>query len=581
MTAEAQLTLIAAIRKVVFAGIVIMLAWLFLLGLRGIISVDAINQLNTELRQTNDNVPLRSVPLNPWSWDWSKSLFRDQSVSQIVGARIGDTLGLIGITIVLSMLWATIILFIGRLISRGTQRPPWLADSRSVLRLLIIGLTVAIPIFAWETLAVVYPAVWWHLAVNSAPMLLIAAASVSLLPAWLLVQYGQGEISRWPETTSLFDGNAWRHLLVKLGIRSFRLVSVILTISIFVILSSPLAGFPRVLVEAVSRRDFPLAFGVAWACAIIVILFKLAADLAEIAYHYFAHIPKPTAVPAPERRTFRVPRWLGITMLSLCAISLVVAFIAPVIAPYNLNEMTLQGRLVPPSPTHILGTDNLGRDVYSRLLYAIRQDVFGGLMVVGIIVLVAVGWTLWAAYLRRRDDWQGDTLEEMIMLPRDTLYAFPWLVLLLLILCLAGMPPSGGGVSFNRFILPALMATSLVLLPRAIGVMQEASRSAPEEQGWLHRTVRSIPVMLLFAMAGSILYLSAVSYLGFGVAPPMAELGSLLSGPSRRYMLQAPWMALWPPAVLILLIAVWVLAGQAVLERLGFRSRAVWSKIWE
>jgi peptide/nickel transport system permease protein len=581
MTAEAQRTLIAAIRKVVFAGIVIMLARLFLLGLRGTISVDAINLLNTELRQTNENVPLRSVPLNPWSWDWSKSLFRDQSVSQIVGARIGDTLGLIGMTVVLSMLWAAIILFVGRLISRGTQRPPWLADSRSVLRLLLIGFAVAIPIFAWETLAVVYPAVWWHLPVNSAPMLLITAVSGSLLPAWLLVQYGHGEISRWPETISLFDGNMWRHLLIRLSIRSFRLVSVILTISIFVILSSPLAGFPRMLVDAVNRRDFPLAFGVAWACAVIVILFKLAADLAEIAYYYFAHIPKRAAIPAPERRAFRIPRWMVITLLALCGVYLLVAFFAPVIAPYSPNEMTLQDRLVPPSSTHILGTDNLGRDVYSRLLYAIRQDVFGALIAVGIIVLVAIGWALWGSYLRRRDDWQGDTLEEMIMLPRDTLYAFPWLILLLLILCLAGMPPSGGSLSFSNLVLPAILVTGLVLLPRAVGVMQEASRSAPEGQGWIGSTIRSIPVMLLFAMAGSILYLSAVSYLGFGVAPPMAELGSLLAGPSRRYFLQAPWMALWPPAILILLIAVWVLAGQALLEKLGFRSRAVWSKIWE
>ena len=552
MTAEGQRALIAAIRKVVFAGIVIMLAWLFLLGLRGTISVDAINLLNTELRQTNENVPLRSVPLNPWSWDWSKSLFRDQSVSQIVGDRIGDTLALIAFTIVFTVLFAMVILFIGRLISRGTQRPAWLSDSRDILRLLIVGAAVSIPIFAWETVVIVYPSLWWSMPVNSLPMIIIVSISASLLPTWLLVQYGQGEMARWPGNVPSAEGKIWPHLLVRLGVRSCRMVGIILTISMFVVLSSPLGGFPRMLLDAVSRRDFTLAFGVAWACAIIVILFKLAADLAEIAYHYFAHIPKPAAVPAPERRTFRVPKWLVITMLSLCAISLVVAFIAPVIAPYNLNEMSLQDRLVPPSSTHILGTDNLGRDVYSRLLYAIRQDVFGGLMVVGIIVLVAVGWALWGAYLRRRDDWQGDTLEEMIMLPRDTLYAFPWLVLLLLILCLAGMPPEGGGISFNRFVLPAIMATSLVLLPRAIGVMQEASRSAPEEQGWLRSTVRSIPVMLLFAMAGSILYLSAVSYLGFGVAPPMAELGSLLAGPARRYFLQAPWMALWPPAVLIL-----------------------------
>jgi peptide/nickel transport system permease protein len=87
--------------------------------------------------------------------------------------------------------------------------------------------------------------------------------------------------------------------------------------------------------------------------------------------------------------------------------------------------------------------------------------------------------------------------------------------------------------------------------------------------------------MLMFAIAGSILYISAVSYLGFGVPPPLAELGSLLSGPGRRYMLQAPWMAFWPPIVLSLIITVWVLAGESLMEKLGFPSKGFWSRIWE
>jgi peptide/nickel transport system permease protein len=87
--------------------------------------------------------------------------------------------------------------------------------------------------------------------------------------------------------------------------------------------------------------------------------------------------------------------------------------------------------------------------------------------------------------------------------------------------------------------------------------------------------------MLIFAVAGGILYLATASYLGFGSPPPSPELGGMLAGPARRYMLQAPWMALWPPVVLVLLLVSWIMAGEALLERLGFRSKAVWSKIWE
>ena len=90
--------------------------------------------------------------------------------------------------------------------------------------------------------------------------------------------------------------------------------------------------------------------------------------------------------------------------------------------------------------------------------------------------------------------------------------------------------------------------------------------------------VRSIPVMLVFGVAGTILYVSSISYLGFGVHPPNPELGGMLSGTGRTYMLEAPWMVKWPFIWLLVLSLVWVMAGQALLERLGFRSGAVWSK---
>ncbi len=578
MTIESQRDLITAVRKIVFAGIVIMLAWLLLLGFRGLITVSAINDLNTQM-QTNSESHIQ-IPINTWSWDWSKSLWTDRTVSGVVSERLGYTLGFIVFTMFFSMLFAMVFLFIGRLISRGTNRPPWLANTRGVLRILLICFAVSIPIFAWETLAVVYPSLWWNLPVNSLPVILLISISASLLPTWLLVQYGQGEIANWPGTSSLLDSALWRHLSISLAIKSLKQVGVILVISMFLVMTTSLGGFPRLLIDSVSRRDFPLIFGIAWACVIIVVLFKLVADLIEIAYRHFRHPPIKETIAVPPPRQFRLPRWLIITSLILVGVSLVVAVAAPLIAPYQPNEMTLAARLQAPSTAHILGTDNLGRDVFSRLIFAIREDILLGLLAVAIIIILAVGWALLASYVRKRDDWQGDTLEDMVMLPRDVLSSFPWLILLLLITCLAGLPTSGQ-VTFARFVLPVILAVSLVLLPRTVSIMQEAFRSPPQGWGWLRSVLSSIPTMLLFAVAGSVLYISAVSYLGFGVPPPAAELGGMLTGPSRRYMLQAPWMAMWPPATLILLVTVWVLAGEALLERLGYRSKAAWSKIWE
>ena len=87
--------------------------------------------------------------------------------------------------------------------------------------------------------------------------------------------------------------------------------------------------------------------------------------------------------------------------------------------------------------------------------------------------------------------------------------------------------------------------------------------------------------MLIFAVSGAILYISTASYLGFGVPPPTPELGGMLSGTGIQYMLEAPWILYWPSLWLSLLLLIWVMAGDALLERLGFRSKAVWAKALE
>ena len=155
-------------------------------------------------------------------------------------------------------------------------------------------------------------------------------------------------------------------------------------------------------------------------------------------------------------------------------------------------------------------------------------------------------------------------------MPRDVVCAFPWLLLLMLL-----MISVGGPGLFNL----VLMA-GLLLLPRAVGMMREAYSSPPEGRGWLSSVLFSIPVMLLLAVAGGILYTSSSSFLGFGIPPPTPTLGNMLSD-GMRYLPSAPWIALWPSICLALISFIWVMAGDAVLERLGFGSKAVWLKAVE
>ncbi len=566
MSEEKTRVKIAVGRKVLFAGVAILLAWLALFGLRGAISPSLISEMNQQMSMDSRHLP--ALSLNPWTWDWSKSLWSGQPVAGIVGDRLGGTLALIGATMLLSLLIALLFLYVGRLISRATDRPPWLGKTRSVLRFVLISGAVSIPVFAWATLVIVYPQAWWNLPANSPIVFWLSALTVSFLPIWLLVQYGHGEMA------STTDGVSWRHLAAQLAIRDLRLAGAVFVLTMLVGLTAPFANLGRLFIDAINRRDFPIIFGIAFASVVIIVLFKLAADLSDIAYRRFTRSPATvTTTPVPART---VPRWVPAVCFALVAVALVVAVAAPLIAPYGYNSQELAFRLAPPSGQFPLGTDNLGRDILSRVIFGIREDVFMALMAVGIMAVLAVGWAVLAARVKRSDDWRGDTLEDLVMLPRDVLYAFPWLIVVLLAVVFTRV---SGPVS--AFGMPLILGVGLALLPRAVGVMQEAYRSQPEGEPWSRAVLRALPVMLFFAVGGGILYVASAGYLGLGVPPPAPELGMMLAGPARRYVLQAPWMALWPPVVLVMLLTVWVMAGESLLERFGFRSKALWSKVWE
>ena len=93
--------------------------------------------------------------------------------------------------------------------------------------------------------------------------------------------------------------------------------------------------------------------------------------------------------------------------------------------------------------------------------------------------------------------------------------------------------------------------------------------------------ILAIPVVFIFVTAGSVLYITSLSFLGFGVPPGIAELGSMLSAEGRQFMEVAPQLAQWPTYCLVLIMFVLVMAGDTLLERSGFRSKAVWLKAVE
>jgi ABC-type dipeptide/oligopeptide/nickel transport system permease subunit len=151
---------------------------------------------------------------------------------------------------------------------------------------------------------------------------------------------------------------------------------------------------------------------------------KLSSELIEIAYNHFTE--QTPAIKATTERPAVKPgirrRWL-VFLLGLCAFILLVAVFGPLLA-HNGSQINLQYILQPPSYRHVLGTDMLGRDILSRLLAGLRADLLIGLAAAGVVSIIAIGWAMLAARCKRMNNWRGDTLEDIVLLPRDIIAPF-------------------------------------------------------------------------------------------------------------------------------------------------------------
>ncbi|MFC1946606.1 hypothetical protein ACFLXY_01655 [Chloroflexota bacterium] len=561
-------TFITTIRKIAFAGLVLLIAWLVLLALRGAIPDHIIDLMNEQGQ--NEII----VSNDPYDWDWNTSIRKGEPVSTVVGERLGNTLGTIALTGFFSLVIAALLLFLGALISKVTPRPGWLAKLRSILRLVLISGGASTPVALVGIILTIFliKTGWsWSTTAGSSVSTLTSVFFASLLPAWLLVQAGHGELANIPDNVSA--GMVIRHLAVKMIIRLFRLIGIVIIVTITSSMVIP-RGFGTLLIQSLSTRDFPVIFSIVWIFVLIVVLVKLIADLIEIAYNHSDMSINADTADEESPLKFALPKGWVITCMVLVGIILLVALFGPMLAPYGYNAIFLDDRLTGPSSTYMLGTDNLGRDILSRLLYATRLDIFAGLTCAGILAVLATAWAMLAGYFRQRNSrWHG-ILEELILLPGKIITAVPWLVLVWLMMSM--ISPD---IDHNTIL--ATLVVSLVLLPRGVAIIREAYLTMPEEEDWLRRLLRTVPVMCIFTVGGSILYIASASYYGFGISPPIPELGIMLTGTGRQYMHQAPWMAQWPSLWLALLLLIWVMAGDALLERLGFRSKAVWAKAME
>jgi peptide/nickel transport system permease protein len=237
---------------------------------------------------------------------------------------------------------------------------------------------------------------------------------------------------------------------------------------------------------------------------------------------------------------------LGTACGIIVLILILVTIFADVLTPYPINERHLVDRLQGPSIQYLLGTDQLGRDFLSRIIYGARISLTVGLAATALNVLIAVLIGSLSGFL-------GGKVDLVVQRFVDAWMAFPGLLLLLTIMSLVGrgLPQIivvlgvTGGIVSSRVVRGAVIGVKendYFLAAKAVGT--------PTSQILLWHVLPNIvaPVIIIFSInvGGVIMAEASLSFLGFGLPPEVPSWGSLLSRGERQYMEQAPWLALWP-----------------------------------
>ena len=275
------------------------------------------------------------------------------------------------------------------------------------------------------------------------------------------------------------------------------------------------------------------------------------------------------AIARPRRRVLgRVKRWptsvkVGAVIVGLLAIA---ALFAPLIAPYGPNEIDVTSLLSSPSSQHLFGTDDTGRDVFSRTLYGLRLDLVLVLLVTYVPLPFAVLAGALAGYF-------GGWVDMVVSRLADVMIAFPFIILVIAIVAIVGPGVEGFliGVPLAAWALYARLARSEMLVVReqpymmATTALGYTKKRAILKHG-LPNVLRPCLVYSTIDLVGNLILLAGLSYLGFGVQPPTAELGGIIAD-GQGFLLTAWWIATLPGLVLVLFGVGVGLIGEGLSDR--------------
>jgi len=285
--------------------------------------------------------------------------------------------------------------------------------------------------------------------------------------------------------------------------------------------------------------------------------------------------------PSPRGRE-RARRWtvlrqaartrLGPLGVAVMIAAIAVALLAPLISPYDPLKQDLGNALARPDPAHLMGTDNVGRDVLSRMIWGTRVSLLAGFGSVALAMVTGGLLGLLAGYAGGRTD-------GLVMRVMDAVLSFPPLVLALALGAVLGAGLTGVVIALGVVYTPTfarLMRGQVLTITARDYVEAARALGAPGWRvAWRHvlpNAAAPIVIQASLSVAFAILAEASLSFLGLGIQPPGASWGSMINA-GRGYLQQAPWIVFWPGTALFVTVVGLNFMGDAVREALDPRLR--------
>jgi len=244
---------------------------------------------------------------------------------------------------------------------------------------------------------------------------------------------------------------------------------------------------------------------------------------------------------------------LAMAGLVIVTLVCIVPLLAPFIAPYSPIEQNRPNRLKPPSYDHLFGTDEFGRDIFSRIVYGTRTALAIGVIVVLISAVIGVTLGLISGYY-------GGIIDEIIMRTVDTVWSFPSLILALAIVVILGPGITNvmiaialvGWASYARIVRGDTLSKKEELFIEAARAMGEKDSKILISYVFPN-VLSSILVVATYDIPSAIIVAASLSFLGLGAQPPTPDWGLMLSY-GRTYITLAPWYSIFPGLAIMITV---------------------------